>query len=70
MTAENSALLSTRQAAAYLGVSASFLAKSRVTGIPAIPFCRIGVAVRYRLADLDAHITANTHTSTSTTKAA
>lgn len=58
-------LLNTEQAARYLNVSASFLAKARVSGCPAIPFTRIGVAVRYRKSDLDEHIAANMKTSTS-----
>ena len=65
MTALDEALLNTEQAARYLGVSASFLAKARVNGIPAIPFTRIGVAVRYRKADLDEHVANNLTTSTS-----
>ncbi len=58
-------LLTTEQAARYLGVSASFLAKARVSGVPAIPFSRIGVAVRYRKRDLDEYVAANLRCSTS-----
>ncbi|WP_411817017.1 helix-turn-helix domain-containing protein [Hyphococcus sp. DH-69] len=62
---DDNKLLSTAQAADYLGVSASFLAKSRVSGVPAIHFTKIGAAVRYRKSDLDEHIAANLKTSTS-----
>ncbi len=63
-------LFNTEQAARYLRVSASFLAKSRVSGKPSIPFTRIGVAVRYRKSDLDAFIEDNMKTTTSEPKAA
>jgi len=58
-------LLSTVQSARYLGVSASFLAKARVYGKPAIPFTKIGASVRYRKCDLDAFVAANLRCSTS-----
>lgn len=70
MTNESESLLTTEQAARFLGVSASFLAKARVSGKPSIPFTRIGVAVRYRKSDLDEHIAANLKTSTSEPQAA
>jgi predicted DNA-binding transcriptional regulator AlpA len=52
-------LLTDDEAAAYLGVSASFLRKTRMTGArqdkaPPPPFVRIGRLVRYRPKDLDA----------------
>jgi hypothetical protein len=54
----------TRGAAAHLACSASYLEKCRVTG--AGPrFLKIGKAVRYRLADLDAFAEARAHGSTS-----
>lgn len=65
MSPEPGYLLNTEQAARYLGVSASFLAKARCSGEPEIPYTHIGVAVRYRKSDLDAHIAANLRTSTS-----
>jgi excisionase family DNA binding protein len=65
MIKDNDALLNTEQAARLLGVSASFLAKARVSGFPSIPFTRIGVAVRYRRDDLDAYVAANLRRSTS-----
>ncbi len=70
MTKIPDTLLNTEQAARYLGVSASFFAKARVSGAPAIPFTRIGVAVRYRLSDLDAYVEANLRRSTSEPAAA
>ncbi len=70
MTREPDTLLNTEQAARLLGVSASFLAKARVTGLPPIPYTRIGVAVRYRRADLDAYVEANMSHSTSEGNAA
>lgn len=50
--------LTERQAAAYIGMSRSFLAQSRMDGLranrtPAPPFIRIGRSVRYLLDDLD-----------------
>lgn len=58
-------LLSTKQAAQYLGVSEAFLERDRWAGAR-IPFIKIGSrAVRYRLADLDQHITSNVRRSTS-----
>ena len=44
--------LSTVEAAAYLGVSPSFLTHDRI-GQRRIPFAKIGAAVRYDSADLD-----------------
>ena len=67
---EKETLFTTSQAAKYLNVSHSFLAKARVNGAPEIPFTRIGMAVRYRKSDLDAHIAANLRTSTSAANAA
>jgi len=61
----NSPLLSPQQAAIYLGVSKSFLARARVSGTPVIPFSRIGGCVRYRRNDLDAFIAENIAHSTS-----
>ncbi len=41
----------TEAVAVYTGLSKAFFEKARVTGIPKIPFIKIGRAVRY---DLDA----------------
>lgn len=50
--------LTEKQAAAYIGMSRSFLAQSRMDGLranrtPAPPYIRIGRSVRYLLDDLD-----------------
>lgn len=58
-------LLTTKQAARYLGVSASFLEKDRWRGAR-IPFIRLSRrSIRYRHADLDSYILEQTKTSTS-----
>ena len=49
-------LLSTKEAARYLGVSTSFLERDRWAGAT-IPFIKLGNrAVRYRIQDLEAFI--------------
>lgn len=53
-----SQLLTDKKAAAYLGVSVSYLRKSRSDGAikgrtPPPPFVRVGGRVYYRLSDLD-----------------
>lgn len=58
-------LVTTKVAAAYLGVSASFLEKDRWRG-SRIPFVRIGArTIKYRLSDLDAFINNQVMHSTS-----
>ncbi|MBN7798435.1 helix-turn-helix transcriptional regulator [Parahaliea mediterranea] len=58
-------LLTTKQAAAYLSVSAAFLERDRWAGAK-IPFVRIGSrSVRYRKQDLDNYIESKVRTSTS-----
>jgi excisionase family DNA binding protein len=52
----NATLLSRKEAAQYLGVSASTLANWASTRTFVIPFFRVGKAVRYRKSDLDAFI--------------
>ncbi len=60
-------LLSTKQAAIYLGVSEAFLERDRWAGAR-IPFVRVGSrAVRYEIAALEAYIKANVRKSTSDT---
>ena len=54
----------TRGAADHLACSASFLQKCRVTG-GGPKFIKIGRAVRYSLADLDAFANARVHSATS-----
>lgn len=58
-------LLTTKEAADYLGLSKAFLERDRWAGAR-IPFIRVGSrAVRYRLQDLDDYIEARVRTSTS-----
>jgi excisionase family DNA binding protein len=58
-------ILTTVQAAGYLGVSTSFLEKDRWRGA-VIPFVRIGSrSIRYRMTDLEAFLSKETFTSTS-----
>jgi excisionase family DNA binding protein len=53
-------LMTTKQAAEYLGVSRQFLERDRWKGAT-IPFVRIGArTVRYRIKDLDDYMDANT----------
>ncbi len=57
-------LLTTKEAAAYLGVSDAFLERDRWAGAR-IPFIRIGSrAVRYRLGELENYVAGQTRTNT------
>ena len=57
-------LLTTKEAAAYLGVSAAFLERDRWAGAR-IPFVRIGSrAVRYPLSELENYVAGQLRTST------
>jgi len=59
------ALLTTTEAASYLGVSKAFLERDRWAGAR-IPFIKVGTrAVRYRLGDLDAFLDRQVRQSTS-----
>lgn len=61
----NQALLTTEQAAHFLGVSKAFLERDRWAGAR-IPFIKIGTrAVRYRHSDLAAYISGRVRQSTS-----
>lgn len=61
------ALLTTTEAASYLGVSKAFLERDRWAGAR-IPFIKVGSrAVRYRLSDLDAFLDRQVRQSTSDT---
>ncbi|MGH6819643.1 MAG: helix-turn-helix transcriptional regulator [Methylocella sp.] len=63
-TKANSSLLDAKKAADWAGLSASTLAKLRLTGSgPA--YVKLGRRVVYRIDDLDAWIQANRHKSTS-----
>lgn len=53
-------LLTTEQAAEILGIEPTTLTTWRSTGRYAIPFVRVGRAVRYRRADLDAWLRSRT----------
>jgi excisionase family DNA binding protein len=58
-------LLTTTQAARYLGLSKAFLERDRWAGAK-VPFIKIGErAVRYRIQDLDAYIQSRIRRSTS-----
>lgn len=57
-------LLRTKEAANYLGVSSSFLAKKRLTGDGPV-FVKLGRTVVYSLDDLDAWFLSRKHLSTS-----
>lgn len=58
-------LLSTKEAAQYLGVSAAFLERDRWAGAR-IPFVRVGSrAVRYELSALEAYVRSQVRRSTS-----
>lgn len=58
-------ILTTKDAAAYLGVSKAFLERDRWAGAR-IPFVRVGSrAVRYRATDLDAYLNSRIRRSTS-----
>ena len=57
-------LLTPEQAAEYLGVKVQTLAVWRTTHRYKLPFTKVGVKVRYRLADLQAWLSSRTHTGT------
>lgn len=58
-------LLTTKEAAPYLGVSEAFLERDRWAGAQ-VPFIRVGSrAVRYRVSDLEAFIESRRRVSTS-----
>lgn len=60
----NNPLLTTKQAAAYLGVSSSFLEKDRWAGAK-IPFIRLGTrAIRYDPAILERFVNAQIRKNT------
>lgn len=62
MTAQ---LLTTKQAANILGVSASFLEHDRINGAK-LPFVRVGArSIRYRHQDVDSFVQSRIHLSTS-----
>ena len=61
----NNRLLTTKEAARYIGMSEAFLERDRWAGAQ-IPFVRVGNrAVRYEVSALDAYIRSQTRKSTS-----
>lgn len=61
----NHKLLTTKEAAEKLGVSAAYLERDRWAGAR-VPFVRLGKrSIRYRQEDLDNFITSSLHQSTS-----
>jgi hypothetical protein len=62
MSTPTAALLREKQAAAYLAIAPSTLAKMRAKGYqgaqPPVPFRKFGKAVVYSVTDLDAYIAA------------
>jgi predicted DNA-binding transcriptional regulator AlpA len=63
-TVAGARVMTTGEAAAVLGLSASYLNKMRVTGCGPV-FLKLSRAVRYTQADLDAWISCRRHSSTS-----
>lgn len=57
-------LLSTKEAAAFIGVEEQSLRRWRMNGIVKIPFIRLGRLVRYSMKDLEAYIEKNTRVRT------
>ena len=54
-------LLTSAEAAKYLGLSQAWFARDRWSGCPTIPFIRVAKrTVRYRLSDLLEHLAKNT----------
>lgn len=56
----SSTMLTTRQAAEYLGLAKSTLEIWRCRGENGLPYLKMGRAVRYRLSDLEAWARART----------
>jgi len=63
-TGAGARIMTTGEAAAILGLSASYLNKMRVTGCGPV-FLKLSRAVRYTQADLDGWISSRRHSSTS-----
>ena len=55
----------TKTTAEYMGVSAAFLEKARVTGLPKIPFIKLGRSVKYDLDVIDGFMAERSRLSTS-----
>ena len=48
-----------------MSMSEAFLEKARITGVPKIPYVKIGRAVRYDLNEIDAFMAASARLNTS-----
>lgn len=59
----NGALMSDAEATAYLDLASGTLSVWRCTGRYNLPFIKVGRAVRYRKADLDAWLASRTRTA-------
>ena len=57
----SSAMLDTKAAALYIGVSRQFLEQDRLTRRHGIPFHKIGRSVRYKLGDIDTWLSTHRH---------
>lgn len=57
-------LLTTEQAAQYLGKRPNTLERDRVSGMNCPPYAKIGRHVRYRLSDLEAFVAARVQHNT------
>jgi excisionase family DNA binding protein len=62
-------LLNQSEAAQYLRVSERSLERWRLTGIPALPFVRLGRRILYRQTDLQEFVASQVRTSTSEARA-
>lgn len=61
-------LLTTKEAAVFLGVSAAFLERDRWANAE-VPYVRVGArAVRYQLSELEAYVNSNRRRSTRVTQ--
>ena len=61
----SSALMTSEEAAAYIGVKPQTISVWRTAGRYALPFVKVGRLVRYRKADLDRWLASRTATSSS-----
>ena len=60
----------TKATANYMGVSAAFLEKARITGLPKIPFIKLGRSVKYDLDLIDRFMAERARVTTSEAAAA
>jgi len=57
-------LLTPKETAEYLGISAATLAKWRCLDAQSLPYVRTGRLIRYRIADVRAYLDSRTHGTT------